>query len=560
MDFINGLIQGASWIGLVLLFIIIALAAGLYFKSRYKVAGGDEALVVTGSKKGMQILRPGAGCFVSPYHRFSRFPLCVMTVRSNDQETQASTLVPIIVKWTAQLRADVDTTGALEKAVIGFSSAKDVQAISDSLEQTLDGEVRAVVATMTPEEVIRNKEEFNTKVTEGVEARMEELGFSLVSLNITEVTDRNSHLHNLAAQDREAKRQSAEITRAETDQRIAVAQARADETSEAAKAEKELAIAEQRRKVNLRQSGIDSETSQARVDADYAKHLREQDREQELAERQGAVEVVRQQQSERAAVARRAVDVANAETRKEQQRIGAEADKEQQRIAAEALSEREQISAEAEAIVARKRAEGQAEASKAKARGEAEAALAKAQGEAQATEAQATGDASATNLRTEAEAKRVRETGLAEAEVAKAQGEAEAAAILEKGRAEAEAQRLMAEALAANDGANLQVTLAEIESTTRVQVATALGTAMHEVGSKATIIDMGGSNGSNQNGGLLGTLLGGIPELAKVLDVKSQALNGSTFDKTIGNFISQATGNGTRVIETEKTSQSDSNA
>lgn len=555
MDFITGLLQGASWIGVILLIILIATFAGLFFKSRYKVAEGDEALVITGGSKGMTICKPGAGAFVSPLRRASRFPLGVMTVRSNDQETHSNTLVPIIVKWTAQLRADVDTDGALEKAVIGFSSARNVSDIATSLEQTLDGEVRAVVATMLPEEVIRNKEEFNTKVTQGVKARMEELGFSLVSLNITEVSDRNSHLHNLAATEREAKRQEAETTKANTDKNVAVAQAKADEEAATAELSKQLAIAERQREVDLRRAGIQSETSQAQVDAKYAEEQRRLEREKQLANSQGQIAVEQQTQAEAAALARRKVDVANAETTKAQQVIAAEADKEMERIAAEASAQQAEINATAAATVAQKRAEGEAGAAKARALGEADAAEATATGAAKAAKAKAQGEAEAMNLHTEAEARRLRETGEAEAQAIRARGLAEAAAQLEQGKATAEAERLLAEARAANEGVNLKIALAEIESKTRVSIATALGTAMHEVGTNATIIDMGG--GSSAQGGLLGSFLGGIPELVKLLDVKSQALNGGSFGETVGNLFTQVAGNNTpQVLEsTEEASK-----
>lgn len=519
MDAVWGFIQSSFWVVLVVIALVVIAAI---IKVRYKVPGPNEALVITGGRKGLRVL-PGNGAFVSPLYKVDTFPLAVMTVRSDDQETQTSTLVPVVVQWTAQLKADVDTDGALIKAVQGFSGLKTkgddgTEEIAESLTRTLDGEVRAVVATMTPEEVIRDKAGFSQKVEEGVKERMEELGFKLVSLNIATVTDRNGHYHNLAAADREEKRRSAEKLTAEANKDVSVAQAAADQASKAAEQQRDLAVSEQRRELALRQAAIKAETDQAQADAAIAGELQTELRNQELAARKGEVGVIEEQQRQSTAAARRNVEVTEAETAKQTREINAAAD-----------GRTSEIEAEAAAAVARARATGEAEAAKARASGEAEAVKAKAAGEADAVELTAT-----------AEANRIRQTGLAQAEIAKAQGEAEATAILAKGQAEAEVQRLMADALAANNGANLQVTLAEIQRDTTVTVYTAVGEAMARIGEHATFIDMGGS--SNGGGDLLSSVLGNVPELLKRLDVKSTALSGVPFGQLVNDTASAITG------------------
>jgi flotillin len=494
---------------------VVAVGA-IYYKARYKVPAADQALVVTGGKEGLRVL-PGRGAYVSPLKRYSYFSLSVMTVRSADQETQTKSLVPIRVQWTAQLRADVDTEGALIKAVQGFSGYTTEQ-ISDSLQRTLDGEVRAVVATMTPEEVVQDKVGFSTKVADGVEQRMTDLGYTLVSLNIAEVSDENGHYDNLAAADRETRRREALTLTAQATQQVAVAQAKSDEAAQSAELERDLNVAEKTREVTLRQAAIKVETDEAQANANIAGQLQTELRKQELATREGQVEVVREQQREAAAAARRAVQITEAET-----------EKQREEIAAASKARQEEIEAQAAAVVVKATAAGEADAHAAKARGEAQAAVARAEGEAEAI-------AKTTQARTD----QIRQTGLAQAEVAKAQGEAEADATLAKGTAEAKVQSLMAEALAANNGANLQVSLAEIERDTTIQIYTTMGQAIGHLGEHATFIDMGGS--SNGDGDLFSKVLGNMPELLKKLNVKSTALNGVPFGESMGAVVSAISG------------------
>ena len=521
MDQFWAFIQGIAWLPAATFITLLLLTLLFFVRKRYMIAEANQALVITGGKKEPRIL-VGGSAFVPPTRKGSFFDLGLMTVTSTNEETQTTSMIKVVVEWTAQLRADTsrDENGqlneSLRNAILGFSNFRgDVAA---SLQQTLEGEVRAVVATMTPEGLVRNKADFAQQVDSGVRDSMAELGFKLVSLNIGKIDDLNDYYKNLAAKDREEKRQEAANVSADADQGIAIRRAEADESSKAAEQKRDLAIAEQQRELQIRQAAIQAETDTAKADAQIAGQLQREIRNQDLATREGEVAVVREQQRQKAAEARRAVELTDAETQKQTKAVEAEAAKQQAEIQAEAEARQSEIAAEAQANVARR-----------KATGEAEAAVAKAQGEADAI-----------NKTTEAKANQVRKTGLAEAEVARAQGEAEAAAIRAKGEAEAEVQRKMAEALAANEGANLKVSIAEIESRTRIQVATALGTAMHEVGTNATIIDMGG-NGSGQ-GGLLGNLLGGIPELAKVLDIKSQALNGEGFNDTLSGIVNAVTG------------------
>jgi hypothetical protein len=516
---------------LVILLLFLAFIGGGYYKFRYKIASADQALVVTGGKKEPLIL-PGGGAFVPPNRKYDYFPIGVMTVRSSDQETQTSTLVPIVVQWTAQLRVDVNTAGSLEKAVRGFGGYE-TKDIANSLQQTLDGEVRAVVAEMTPEEVVTDKVAFSERVSEGVARRMEDLGYQLVSLNISEVSDNNQHYYNLAAADRETKREESEKLTARANQKVAVEKAEANKIAKQAELESNLSVDEKEREVRLRRAKIKEETDVAEADAEIAGQLRREERNKDLAVRQGEVLVIQAKQDQDAALAQREANLTRAETDKHRATIEAETAAKRSEIDANAFARRSEINAAAQAKVSETEAAGAARAATAKAKGEAEAARLRAEGEAEAVKVAA-----------KARAEEISSTGLAEAEVRRAQGEAEAEATRAKGAAEAEVKRMMAEAMAAHEGANLKISIAEIESHTRIAIADAISAAVNEVGSNATFIDMGGSSA---NGNLLTGVLGDLPELLKKLDIKNQALNGESFAETLHSTI--------RAVNDKKPSQ-----
>ncbi|MCL2632422.1 MAG: SPFH domain-containing protein [Coriobacteriia bacterium] len=494
-------------IGVTLTFVIVVTAvivAWIMFRRFYRVASANEALVISGGRRAKPQVIIAGGKFVSPLKKCVTFPLNVMTIRSDEQETQSNSMVPIIVQWTAQLRADTTNEETLEQAVIGFLGSSEGD-IRDSLKQTLDGEVRAVLGLMTPEDVVRNKADLSTKVSDNVNDRMKELGFILISLNIAEVTDRNNHYFNLGAMEREGRRREAENITAEAEQSIAETKAATDKAARFAELEKEENVAERQRDVDLKRAGFKAEVDQAQTDADYAGQVREQERLTDLATRQGAVAVERERQGQAAAEARRNVVTTEAETARQKLTIEAEAQR-----------EKSEIEATATATIIRTRATGEAEAAREQARG----------------------DADAIKTRADAQAEQIRKAGQANADAEEALGKARAAAALAEGQARAEAERLMAEALSANDAVNLQVTLAEIESKTRIEVSTAIATAVAEVGTNTTIIDMSGGS-STGDGDLLNRFLGNLPETLKRLDVKNEALNGKSVTDSI-NALSAA--------------------
>lgn len=513
-----GFLSGLVWLPIVLFVLAIVVVVFIVIRAGYKIADANQALVITGGKGAPRIL-VGGGAFVPPLRKGEFFDLGLKTVDSTNVATHTNTMIPVVVEWTAQLRVDTETDAngelneSVRNAILGFTNFEGK--ISDSLQQTLEGEVRAVVATMTPEDLVRNMEKFTEQVNSNVRDSMAKLGFKLVSLNIGKITDPHGYYQDLAAKDREEKRREASNLKANADQDIAVRNAETNEAAKSAEQKRDLALSEQDRALNIRKAQNKAEIDISNADAEIAGQLQRELRNQELTSRQGEVEVIRERQRKDAAIARREVEVTEAETAKL----------------------RSEIDAAATARISEIEAEAAAEAIRREAQGSADAAVRRAQGEADSI-----------NRTTEAHAKKVRDTGIAEAEVSKAKGEAEAAAILAKGSAEAETQRLMAEALAANEGANLQVTIAEIESRTRVTISTEMGKAMAEIGKNAKFIDMGGSSG--QKGDLLTRVMGNVPELFNMLEIKNGALNGESFGDTLGTLLSSIKSNGKPPVGT----------
>lgn len=477
-----------NWLIPVGVGVVVLVAIIIFLLSIYKVADVDKALIITGGKE--PVIKVSGGSFVIPiFRKASYFDLCMLTVPADGDEIKTKTAIPIIVDWTAQIRPNTKDTNILKKAIVSFKE-RGTDGITDDVKLTLMGAVRAVVANMTPEQVQNDMETFKDSIVSSVADELADMGLELVSLNIQDITDNNGYYDDIAAIDREEKRKEAEKIKAVADQQIRQQTAESEKVAKQSELDTELQIAEKNRDNNLKKAAFKAETDKANADAEIAGELQKTIRLQEIAEQEGKVEVVRQEQANLAAQKEKEVIKTRAESDKIQAEIKAE---EEARVAT--------IDAEANAKIAE----------------------VEANGKAKAIETEANAEANATRIKGETEAEIISKKGIAEAEAIKA-----------KKLAEAEGEKALAEARAGNDKVNFEIEKIKIENEARIQIATNMATIMAEIGKNAEFVNI---NGSNSNGNVLFDTLSEIPGLIKKLDVTNNALNKKAFNEEVTDVV-----------------------
>ena len=158
------------------IFIIVGIVVAIivFLCCIYRVADIDKALIITGGKE--PVIKVSGGSFVIPIFRKAQyFDLCMLTVTADKDEIRTVTSVPIVTDWTAQIRPDVSNLENLKKAIMSFKERGQAGIVTD-VKLTLTGAVRDIVASMTPEAVLRDKAEFAQKVRETVEDEMRNMG------------------------------------------------------------------------------------------------------------------------------------------------------------------------------------------------------------------------------------------------------------------------------------------------------------------------------------------------------------------------------------------------
>ena len=413
--------------GLVVLVILLVLLV----TSRYKVAGPNQAFIVTG-RKGKAVLNPetgalttdlsgqkvilGGGTFVVPFvQKLATMDLSSRRISVQIRGAVSGQGIKLNVEGVAIVKVGGNADQIRLSAQRFLSQQQDIEPFT---QEVLAGALRSIVGGLTVEQIIRDRAAFAQRVADESENSLTGQGLILDTFQIQDVTDDGSYLANLGRPEAARIGQAAAI--AEANARQAAEQARI-------KAEEEIAVSQ--RALALRVAEIKSETDAAAANAAAAGPLAQADRDQSILTEQEKV-AVRQ-----AALTERKLET---EVRKP-------ADAARYRVEQEAEGQRNADIAAADARKAASIAAAQAKAEETRLSGEAEKSRRQALAEAEAIEGTKRGEAE-------------RSRRVAEAEATTAEGQAQASSILAVGNAEAEAMDKRAEAFAHyNDAAVLQM-------------------------------------------------------------------------------------------------------
>jgi flotillin len=382
-----------------LFFVILVLA--FVYASRYKKVGPNEVLIISGrastvtdtatgqrGRRSFRVVR-GGGTFIWPIvERVDDLSLELMTIEVVTTNVYTSFGVPVTVDGVAQVKVGSDEVSIITAAEQFLS--KNTQEIQNVALQTLEGHLRAILGTLSVEEIYRDRDKFAQRVQEVSALDMQNMGLIIVSFTIKNIHDAQGYLDALGqARIAEVKRDAA-IGQANAQRDATIQSARARQEGETAKLEAETKIAESQKSFAVQKAAYDTEVNRKKAEAELAYTLQQNISNQKVKEEEVQIFVVekrKQIEVQEQEVARREREL-EATVRKP-----AEAEQYRLRTLAEARKYTIETEAQGQAAAARNLGVGEADANKA--RGLAEADVIKAKGLTQAEVIQAQGLAEA---------------------------------------------------------------------------------------------------------------------------------------------------------------------
>jgi flotillin len=371
----------------IVVFLLIALIA--VFITKYRTAGPDEALIVTGSYLGnknvhvdesgnrIKIVR-GGGTFVLPVFQQAE-PLSLLSskLEVSTPEVYTEQGVPVMADGVSIIKIGGSISEIATAAEQFLGKAKEDR--ETEAREVLEGHLRSILGSMTVEEIYKNREKFSQEVQRVASQDLAKMGLIIVSFTIKDVRDKNGYLESLGKPRIAQVKRDADIATAEAEKETRIKRAEAHKDAQKAELERNTEIAEAEKMNQLKTAEYRREQDIAKARADQAYDLETARAKQDVTEQEMQIRIIERQKQielEEKEILRR--------ERQYDSEVKKKADADRYSVEQSAEAEKAKQLAEADANKYRIEAMAKAEAERVRIDGESEAEIIRLKGLAEA--------------------------------------------------------------------------------------------------------------------------------------------------------------------------------
>jgi len=269
---------------LLAIFVVLGL-----IKANLHVVAPNEVLIFSGKQRklpdgssvGYRVIKGGRGFRIPIIERVDRLDLTTVPIDLTVSNAYSKGGIPLQVRAIANVKVaatEPELNNAVER-LLG-KSREEVMMIA---KETLEGNLRGVLALLTPEEVNEDRLKFAKELLEEADQDLSALGLHLDTLKIQSMDDDRGYLNAIGRQQTAQVIAAAEVVEAERMEQARTAQARANK-----------AIAEAENEVRITKAQLSAQSESAEARASVAAQLAQAEAEQALAEQQIALAEKRQ--------------------------------------------------------------------------------------------------------------------------------------------------------------------------------------------------------------------------------------------------------------------------
>ena len=284
--------------------IILAVLSVLgIVRANLKICQPNEVLIFSGrsrrlgdgSRVGYRVIQGGRGFRIPIIEKVDRLRLNTIPIDITVANAYCKGGIPLTVRAIANVKIS-STENELNNAVERLLG-KSLEEIMVIAKETLEGNLRGVLASLTPEEVNEDRLKFAKELVDEADNDLSALGLQLDTLKIQSVEDDRGYLDAIGRQSSANIIAAAEVVEAQKREQAKLAEAKADEA---------IASAENQVRVLRAQLAANAEAEEAKISV--AAHLAEAKAQQELmqeriqlAEKEQYAEIVVKAEAERRA-------------------------------------------------------------------------------------------------------------------------------------------------------------------------------------------------------------------------------------------------------------------
>ena len=366
---------------LIIIGVVVAIIALfiLALAKQYRKVGPNEVLIISGGRV-RKVTDPdgtvrkigyrmsiGGGTFVKPFiEKVETLPLEVYTLNMKTPEVITSQGVNIVAEASGQVKINSEES-SIRKAAEQFLGTG-AQGIKDVSYSVLEGYARAIIGTMTVEEIYQNRDKFAERIIKDSKLDFARMGLEVLSFALKDISDTQGYLDALGQPRIAQVKKDASIAQAETDKEATIKAAQARKDGDIAKLKAEIEVSKANRDFESQRAQYQADINQKRALADLSYELEKHRIAQQIKKEESQVKLIEKQQ---------AIKIEEMEINRKEKELDASvkkaADATKYQMKAQAEAEGYRIKEEAKANTEAKKQEGLAEAELIKAKGEAEA-------------------------------------------------------------------------------------------------------------------------------------------------------------------------------------------
>ncbi|BBL19217.1 flotillin family protein [Vibrio phage KIT04] len=244
--------------------VVLAVILLTYLKG-YTVCPSDQLLIVNGKQDksaseddatgGAQVYQ-GGSVFVMPFF-YEKSWLSLKPISGNLSLNDTLTLnnVKVSVDMQYMYAVDTDDVTTMRAAVRNFMGL-DRTEIKNMIDEVAFGSIRSVIATLSIEDLISDREAFNAAIRQDLDVELKKIGIKLLNQNVRNITDKDNYIESLG------EKASALVTQ---NALTATANAVKDGTINQERARTEMSIG-QEEQLTAKQVGVAEQQSTAAIE------------------------------------------------------------------------------------------------------------------------------------------------------------------------------------------------------------------------------------------------------------------------------------------------------
>ncbi|MFQ5768917.1 MAG: flotillin family protein [bacterium] len=275
-------------IGLGAIFMMLAI---VFIKANLVICQPNEVLIISGrwrklpdgTQIGYRAIKGGRGFKIPIIESVKRLPLTTMPIEIKITKALCKGIIPINVDGRANVKIAGSEKDGLSNSIERFLG-KNLNEIALVAKETIEGSLRGVLATMTPEEANTQRLELAEQVAEQARNDLHKLGLVLDFVKIQNISDDQGYLEAIGRKKNAEVVKNARIAEATAEAEARMVTAEQKRKGSVAEAESEMIITEAENKLSVHRANLAAEANRAEQRAKVAGDITRIEEEQHLEE------------------------------------------------------------------------------------------------------------------------------------------------------------------------------------------------------------------------------------------------------------------------------------